>query len=47
MYEKFRDEEIGKLQGVSQVQPARKILDQLVLGEFVEFLTLPAYELLE
>ena len=33
--------------GVSQVQPARKILDQLVLGEFVEFLTLPAYELLE
>ena len=47
LYEKFRDEEIGKLQGVSQVQPARKILDQLVLGEFVEFLTLPAYELLE
>ena len=47
LYEKFRDEEIGKLQGVSQVQPARKILDQLVLGEFVEFLSLPAYELLE
>jgi len=47
LYEKFRDEEIGKLQGVSQVQPARKILDELVLGEFVEFLTLPAYELLE
>ena len=47
LYEKFRDEEIGKLQGVSQVQSARKILDQLVLGEFVEFLTLPAYELLE
>jgi malate synthase len=47
LYEKFRDEEIGKLQGVSQVQPARKILDELVLGEFVEFLTLPAYEKLE
>src|SRR5213594_231009 len=31
LYEKFRDEEIGKLQGVSQVQPARKILDELVL----------------
>jgi malate synthase len=47
LYEKFRDEEIGKLQGISNVQPARKILDELVLGEFVEFLTLPAYELLE
>jgi malate synthase len=47
LYEKFRDEEIGKLQGVSHVQPARKILDELVLGEFVEFLTLPAYEMLE
>jgi malate synthase len=47
LYEKFRDEEIGKLQGVSNVQPARKILDELVLGEFVEFLTLPAYEMLE
>ncbi len=47
LYERFRDEEIGKLQGVSNVQPARKILDELVLGEFVEFLTLPAYEMLE
>jgi malate synthase len=47
LYEKFGDEEIGKLQGVSNVQPARRILDELVLGEFVDFLTLPAYELLE
>jgi malate synthase len=47
LYEKLRDDEMGKLKGVSQVDAARKILDDLVLGEFVEFLTLPAYELLE
>jgi len=47
LYEKLRDDELGKLQAVSHVKEARKILDDLVLGEFVEFLTLPAYELLE
>jgi malate synthase len=47
LYGKFRDEELGKLAGVPHVDQARKILDDLVLGEFVDFLTLPAYELLE
>ena len=47
LYEKLRDDELGKLQGVSHLKEARKILDELALGEFVEFLTLPAYELLE
>ena len=47
LYEKLRDEEMGKLQGVENAERARKILDELVLGEFVDFLTLPAYEQLE
>jgi malate synthase len=47
LYGKLRDEELGKLQDSPQLQQARRILDDLVLGEFVEFLTLPAYELLE
>ncbi len=47
LYEQFRDSELEKLGGVAHVQQARKILDDLVLGEFVEFLTLPAYEQLE
>jgi len=47
LYEKLRDEELGKLGQVSRLAEARKLLDELVLGEFVEFLTLPAYELLE
>ena len=47
LYEKLRDDELGKVQAVSYLKEARKILDDLVLGEFVEFLTLPAYELLE
>jgi malate synthase len=47
LYEKLRDDELGKLQAVSHLKEARKILDDLVLGEFVDFLTLPAYELLE
>ena len=46
LYETLRDEELAKLQGVPQVPQARKILDDLVFGDFVEFLTLPAYELL-
>src|SRR4051812_7200552 len=47
VYEKLRDEEIGKLPAGPTLTAARKILDSLVLGEFVEFLTLPAYEQLE
>jgi malate synthase len=47
LYERLRDEEMGKLQGVPNADRARKILDDLVLGEFPEFLTLPAYEQLE
>jgi malate synthase len=47
LYGKLRDGELGKLEGVPYVDQARKILDDLVLGEFVDFLTLPAYELLE
>ncbi|MGE4232875.1 MAG: malate synthase A [Bacteriovoracia bacterium] len=43
-YEKIRDEELATLG--KQYEPAAKLLDKLVLGEFVEFLTLPAYELL-
>ena len=47
LYEKLRDEELAKLPASPQLQKARRILDDLVLGEFLEFLTLPAYELLE
>jgi malate synthase len=47
VYEKLRDEELAKLPDSRQLQQARRILDDLVLGEFVEFLTLPAYEQLE
>jgi malate synthase len=47
LYEKLRDEELAKLPPSPQLQQARRILDDLVLGEFVDFLTFPAYELLE
>ncbi|HZX94518.1 MAG TPA: malate synthase A [Myxococcales bacterium] len=47
LYEQLRDDEMGKLSGVPHVKEAQEILDGLVLGEFVEFLTLPAYERLE
>jgi malate synthase len=47
LYETLRDEELGKLSGLAYLDQARKILDDLVFGEFLEFLTLPAYELLE
>jgi len=42
LYEKLRDEELAKLPDSPQLKQARRILDDLVLGEFVEFLTLPA-----
>ncbi|HUJ24605.1 MAG TPA: malate synthase A [Myxococcales bacterium] len=47
LYSKFRDEEIGKLPASPQLSQARDILDSLVLGDFVDFLTLPAYQMLE
>jgi len=47
LYEKLRDEELAKLPDSPQLKQARRILDDLVLGDFVEFLTLPAYEQLE
>ncbi|HYS09110.1 MAG TPA: malate synthase A [Myxococcales bacterium] len=47
LYGKLRDEEVGKLPDSPQLRQARKILDDLVQGEFIDFLTLPAYEQLE
>jgi malate synthase len=47
LYEKLRDEEQAKLLDSAHLKQARRILDDLVLGDFVEFLTLPAYEQLE
>ncbi len=45
LYQKVREEELAKLPGTDP--RAVKLLDQLVLGEFVDFLTIPAYALLE
>jgi malate synthase len=50
LYAKFRDEEIGKLGGPGQgkLRQASEVIDSLVLKpEFEEFLTLPAYRLLD
>jgi len=47
LYESLRDEELGKLPQSPHLQEARKLVDELVLGDFVDFLTLPAYRLLE
>jgi malate synthase len=45
LYQKVREEELAKLPGTDK--RAVKLLDDLVLGEFVDFLTIPAYALLE
>lgn len=50
LYDQLRTEELAKLGGTSasRYEESAELLDQLVLGkEFVEFLTFPAYELLE
>src|SRR5207302_4788038 len=47
LYQQFRDEEQAKLPAGPHLSQARALLDSLVLGEFVDFLTLPAYQLLE
>jgi malate synthase len=47
LYQQFRDEELAKLPSGGRMQDAVKLLDTLVLGEFIDFLTLPAYEMLD
>ena len=44
MYQRVRDEELAKLSGTDK--RAVELLDRLVEGDFLEFLTLPAYALL-
>jgi malate synthase len=49
LYRDLRDEELAKLGGVHQgrLADASTVLDELVLKEeFVDFLTIPAYDLL-
>jgi malate synthase len=50
LYRRFRDEELARLGGSSRgrLSDAAELLDRLVLSpEFPEFLTIPAYDLLE
>jgi len=50
LYAKFRDDEMGKLGGPTsgKLRQAAELIDNLVLKqEFEEFLTLPAYQLLD
>jgi malate synthase len=47
LYEKFRTEEVAKIPAGGRLDEAVKLMDTLVLGEFVDFLTLPAYQMLD
>jgi malate synthase len=47
LYQSFRDDEMAKLQKGGRFDESVKLLDSLVLGEFVDFLTLPAYQMLD
>lgn len=48
LYAQIRDEELGKLGEAGRLREAAEILDRLVLDtEFTEFLTYPAYQLLD
>jgi malate synthase len=50
LYRQLREEELAKLggSGTSRYEESAELLDQLVLSsEFIEFLTLPGYELLD
>jgi malate synthase len=47
LYEKIRTEEVVKLGHGGHNDAAVKLLDRLATGEFLDFLTLPAYEQLE
>jgi malate synthase len=49
-YQRVRDEELGRIldaEPAGRFQEAAALLDTLVLGEHVDFLTLPGYALLE
>jgi malate synthase len=46
-YQRFREEELARLPSGGRMPEAVKLLDNLVLGEFVDFLTLPAYSMLD
>jgi malate synthase len=47
LFDQLFDEEVGLLQDVENIQDAAELFrDMIVSDEFVEFLTLPAYELL-
>jgi malate synthase len=44
----IEDQEVGSLSDVPRLDEARRVFEQVALNdEFVEFLTLPAYELLD
>ena len=47
LYQQFRREELAKLPAGGRLDEAVKLLDTLVLGDFVDFLTLPAYAMLD
>jgi malate synthase len=48
LYKTLKDEEMQKLSGLKNLEEASRLLDSLVLQkEFSEFLTLPAYDLLD
>lgn len=48
LYAQIRDEELGKLGEAGRLREAAEILDRLVLDtEFTEFLTYPAYQILD
>jgi malate synthase len=45
LYAQLKQEEMAKLAGMKNLEAAAQLLDELVLQpDFVEFLTLPAYE---
>jgi malate synthase len=48
LYKTLKDEEVQKLSGLKNLEEASSLLDSLVLQkEFSEFLTLPAYDMLD
>jgi malate synthase len=48
LYKTLKDEEMQKLSGLKNLEEASRLLDSLVLQkEFSEFLTLPAYDMLD
>ena len=48
LFDQLFDEEVGLLADVPNIAEAARLMhDMIVADEFVEFLTLPAYELLD